>query len=174
MALTLIKEDGSGKANANSYAAAADGDTFHDGHLYAAAWTAATAADKEKALVFATRVVDGMFRFRGFKRVSTQALQWPRSACREPEAGGAWVDEMRVPSAVRDATCELARELLRADRTDAPDGEGLWSLTLEGALKVVFDPAHRRPMVPPLVQALLGRYGDYLGRRGSVVRLVRC
>jgi hypothetical protein len=34
MALTLIKEDGAGLANANSYADVAEGDV-HDGHLYA-------------------------------------------------------------------------------------------------------------------------------------------
>ena len=40
MSLTLIKEDGTGKADANSYASVADGDAYHDGHLYATAWTA--------------------------------------------------------------------------------------------------------------------------------------
>ena len=37
MALTLVKEDGTGKADANSYADVADGDSYHDGHLYASA-----------------------------------------------------------------------------------------------------------------------------------------
>ena len=39
MALTLIKEDGSGMADANCYADVADGDAYHEGHLYASAWT---------------------------------------------------------------------------------------------------------------------------------------
>ena len=30
------------RADANSYASATDGDAYHDGHLYATAWTAAT------------------------------------------------------------------------------------------------------------------------------------
>ena len=47
MALTLIKEDGTGKADANAYADVADGDAYHDGHLYATAWTGAT-ADKRR------------------------------------------------------------------------------------------------------------------------------
>jgi len=51
MPLTLIKEDGSGLANANSYASAADGDLHHDGHYYASAWTIATTGNKEKSLV---------------------------------------------------------------------------------------------------------------------------
>ena len=44
MALILTKEDGTGKSDANSYASTADGDAYHDGHLYASAWTAAIAA----------------------------------------------------------------------------------------------------------------------------------
>jgi hypothetical protein len=35
MALTLIKEDGTGRTDANSYAAVADADSYFDGHLYA-------------------------------------------------------------------------------------------------------------------------------------------
>ena len=64
MALTLIKEDGTGKVDANSYATAADGDAYHDGHLYATAWTGATLANKEKALVMATRLIDGEYQFQ--------------------------------------------------------------------------------------------------------------
>ena len=32
-ALTLIKEDGTGKADANAYADVADGDAYHAGHF---------------------------------------------------------------------------------------------------------------------------------------------
>ena len=75
MALTLIKEDGTGKVDANSYASAADGDAYHDGHLYATAWTGATLANKEKALVMATRLIDGEYQFNGFMGSEAQALQ---------------------------------------------------------------------------------------------------
>ena len=40
MSLTLNKEDGTGRADANAYANAADGDAYFAGHLYASAWTA--------------------------------------------------------------------------------------------------------------------------------------
>ena len=85
MALVLIKETGAGLSDANSYATAADGDGYHDGHLYAAVWTAAVTGSKEKALVMATRLIDGLFQFNGFKRMSTQALQWPRREFRDPD-----------------------------------------------------------------------------------------
>src|SRR6185436_6166277 len=85
MALVLIKEDGTGKVDANAYANAADGDSYHDGHLYASAWTAATTGNKEKALVLATRLIDAQVQFNGFRRFNAQALQWPREKCVDPD-----------------------------------------------------------------------------------------
>src|SRR5262245_16352884 len=87
MALVLVKEDGSGLANANSYANAADGDAYHDGHLYATAWTAASAGNKDKALVFATRLIDSQVQFNGGRTKEDQALQWPRAECPDPDRG---------------------------------------------------------------------------------------
>ncbi len=87
MALVLIKEDGTGKVDANAYASVVDGDTYHDGHLYAAAWTGATADNKAAALVMATRLIDSQVRFTGFKAKDEQALQWPRRDCFDPDLG---------------------------------------------------------------------------------------
>jgi hypothetical protein len=85
MALTLVKEDGTGKADANSYAAVADADSYFEAHLYASAWTAATATTKAAALVMATRLVDSQYQFNGFRAHDTQALQWPRERCPDPD-----------------------------------------------------------------------------------------
>src|SRR6516165_6200699 len=87
MALVLINEDGSGKADANSYATVAECDAYHDGHLYADKWAAATQAKKEAALVMATRLIDSQFQFNGFRAHSEQALQWPREKCPDPDKG---------------------------------------------------------------------------------------
>ena len=171
MALVLVKEDGTGKPDANSYALVADGDAYHDGHLYASGWTAATTGNKEKALVMAARLIDAQFQFNGFKRVTSQALQWPRRLCPNPDnmdgviAGllllrGPYLDETKVQSVVVNAACEMARELLKADRTDDPDGEGLVSLRIEGALKLDFDAKDRQPPVTRLVQTMLGTWND--------------
>src|SRR5262249_29256875 len=138
MALTLVKEDGTGKVDANSYASVADGDAYFDAHLYATAWTAASTGNKEKALVFATRLIDSQFQFNGWKAHDQQALQWPRERCPDPDKGlitisvlvpflGTFVDADLVPPGVVNATCEMAKELLIADRTVAPLGEGVAS-----------------------------------------------
>ena len=177
MPLTLIKEDGTGKADANSYADVADGDAYHAGHLYATAWTGATADNKAAALVMASRVIDAEFQFNGVKASATQALQWPRSDCRDPDAvtasgGAAMVASNVVPKGVLDATCELARELLTLDRTAAPPGEGLLSDWTSTAGKK-YSKTDIRPILPRFVQSLLSKYGSAMSRGSSVVRLVR-
>ena len=130
MPLTLIKEDGTGKADANVYANVADGDAYYAGHLYASAWTAASADNKAVALVMASRLIDAEYQFGGVKSVDSQALQWPRYRCPDPDRDATlgvgllltsenWVPENLVPKPVVQAACELARELLIADRTAA-------------------------------------------------------
>ena len=62
-------------------------------------------------------------------------MQWPREECRDPDASLVTVSALQpvlsirpydvVPAAVVRATCEMARELLIADRTAAPAGEGI-------------------------------------------------
>ena len=78
MALLITKEDGTGRPDANSYAAVADADAYFDGHLYVSAWTGAAADRKAAALVMATRLIDSEFQFEGFRARDAQALQWPR------------------------------------------------------------------------------------------------
>src|ERR1017187_2308118 len=119
MALTLVKEDGTGKADANAYAEVANGDAYHAGHLYATAWTAATADQKAVALVMATRLIDAEYQFNGLRTVDAQALQWPRVNCLDPDKASAsvlvslllaypFVSASIVPKALVLATCELA------------------------------------------------------------------
>ncbi len=171
MALTLIKEDGTGKVDANAYANAADGDAYHEGHLYATAWTAATLANKEAALVFATRLIDAQYQFGGVKVKDTQALQWPRRQCRSPDDEEDLAADA-VPKAVIAASCEMARELLIADRTAAPAGEGLKYQNV-GTTQTGYDKSDTRPIISHVAQAMLAKLGSLLKSKSGAVRLVR-
>jgi len=171
MPLTLIKETGAGLADANAYADVADGDAYHEGHLYATAWTGATSDQKTAALVMATRLLDAEYQFAGLRTVMTQALQWPRQECPSPDDGDL-LDEDAVPKAVVAATCELARELLITDRTAAPAGEGLKYYN-NGSVQTGYDKTDTRPIIPAVVQALLAKYGALLKARSGSVKLVR-
>ena len=184
MPLTLIKEDGTGLANANAYADVAEGDAFHEGHLYATDWTGASGPTKTAALVFATRLIDAYYQFRGFKAHDAQALQWPRDLARDDDAPSGrglvalisrdgYFASNSLPKALVAATIETARELIKANRADDPEGEGLQSMALTGVVSLAFDKRDRPPVVPHVAQAMLSKLGEYITSSGGAVRLIR-
>ena len=183
MALTLIKETGAGLANANSYADVADGNAYHDGHLYATAWTAATDAQKAVALVMASRLIDAEFQFSGTRTVDAQSLQWPRYRCVDPDRDPSirvgrlmiaenWVPENTVPKNVVAAACELARELLIADRTASPAGEGLKYYNNAG-VQTGYDKTDRRAVLSQVAQVMLAKYGVPMSATSGMTKLQR-
>ena len=195
MALTIVKEDGTGKSNANTYADVPEGDAYFEGHLYASIWTDATTATKGAALVMATRLVDSQFQFNGFKAHDTQALQWPRERCPDPDRNLVSVSTLSpiltnfvpstvVPKGVAAAVCEMARELLIADRTAAPPGEGTSSQQSSSSshdasggtstqTSISYSKEDRRPILSRVAQAMLAKYGALIQGGSGSVRLVR-
>jgi len=195
MALTIVKEDGTGKSNANTYADVTDGDAYFEGHLYASIWTDATTATKGAALVMATRLVDSQFQFNGFRAHDTQALQWPRERCPDPDRNLVsastlspiltnFVPSTVVPKGVAAAVCEMARELLIADRTAAPPGEGTSSQQSSSSshdasggtstqTSISYSKEDRRPILSRVAQAMLVKYGALTQGGSGSVRLVR-
>jgi hypothetical protein len=178
MALVLIPEDGTGLANANSYATVEQGDAYHDAHLYATAWTGATPENKAKALAMATRTINNAMEWKGYRKGSEQALEWPRTYVNRPDIDGrtilhhhlhgAYWDENRVPQPIIDATIDLARTLLEGDRTADDSTKGIKSLKLgQGAIGVDFDPTDRKYVLPDEVLRMLAQFGTARGKRGT-------
>jgi hypothetical protein len=122
--------------------------------------------------VMATRLIDSQFQFDGVRVKATQALQWPRENCRNADADGGMVADDIVPKGVVDATCEMARELLIADRTAAPAGEGL-TYQNAGTTQTGYDKKDTRPIISHVAQAMLAKFGSVIKSRSGVVRLVR-
>src|SRR5512137_482186 len=195
MALTLIKEDGTGRTDANSYATTAEADAYFDAHLYASAWTAATATTKAAALVMATRLVDSQYQFHGYRAHDTQACQWPRERCPDPDRNLVtsttmspvltnFVPSTQVPQPVSFAVCEMARELLIADRTAAPAGEGIESTATSTHTKTSssdtssssttkYSKSDTRPIISRVAQAMLSKYGALIVGGSGAVQLER-
>lgn len=182
--MTLVMEDGTGLANATSYADVAAGDDYHSAHLYASTWSAATSGNKGSALMMATRLIDASYQFNGRKVSATQALQWPRTRCPDPDRDsfqtgvlsgnrGVYFDEDAVPPAVIAATCELARTLLQADSTNEIDGKGISQMSITGALHIQFDKKDAEPLIPDSVQIYLVKLGTFLAGRSSTVPVMR-
>jgi hypothetical protein len=77
-----------------------------------------------------------------------------------------------VPKPVVDATCEIARELLIADRTVAPPGEGLKYENV-GPNQTGYDKSDTRRVISHVAQAMLAKFGAVMDSRSGAVRLVR-
>jgi hypothetical protein len=116
MALTV--EDGTGKADAESYIGVADADTYITDYLGGdATWTAATTTAKEVALRKAAQYLDNNYhgQWRGERATDVyfpgtgtsvrQSLAWPR---RLYDEDGPWWDSDEIPTQLKQAQVELA------------------------------------------------------------------
>ena len=66
----------------------------------------------------------------------------------------------------------MARELLIADRTVAPVGEGLKYQNTDGS-QTGYDKTDRRPVLSQLAQVMLAKYGSQISAKSGAVRLMR-
>lgn len=118
--MALEVEDGTGKANAESYCSVAAADTYHSNQGNTS-WADLDTEVKEQSLRKATRYLDGIFVFSGSKNTREQALQWPRFNAFEY---GWLLDSAVVPTSLVNACAELAFQAQTTDLapTGAPDG----------------------------------------------------
>lgn len=109
-----------GGADANAFVTVAECDTYFDERLNVSAWSDASADDKIRAVIMATRDVSRL-EFVGVRVTTTQALSWPREYATNPDTSGYedyWYEADVIPDRVKYATMELALEYLRAGTTD--------------------------------------------------------
>lgn len=114
-----------GAADANSFVTAAEMTAYCEGRLNASAWTGADA--QLPALVEASRDISYLY-WKGSTVSAAQALAWPRAYVQDPDAPYddeaitlddiVYFPETEVPQRVKDATCELALQYLKAGTTD--------------------------------------------------------
>ena len=90
-----------------------------EGRLNASSWeTTATTDQKNRALVEATRELSSR-TYIGERSTTTQSLAWPRQLAHDPDSPNAdYFDSSIVPQRVKDATCELAFQFIKAGTTD--------------------------------------------------------
>lgn len=103
MAVSIVVENGSGLANANSYLSVSDADTYWANRANST-WAAYTTDQKAAALIMATQYLDANYKWRGGLATSTQALGWPRDL--EFDNEGRTITG--VPQKVKHATAEMA------------------------------------------------------------------
>lgn len=153
-----------GGAAANSYCSLADADTYHGQHLYASVWTAASDAQQTIALQMATRGLDTMIAWFGGVVSESQALLWPRYDVEG--RNGLLIPSDEIPTEVKSATAEYARQLLASNVTadSAVEVNGVTSLTV-GPIALTFANVVGKP-IPDAVFFLVSHLGT-LRRRGG-------
>ena len=109
-----------GGASANSFVTLAEAQTYCDATLNESLWESATTDSKNRALVAATRWLN-LLSWVGSNVTTTQALNWPRQWAINPDVVFfAWnyYDTSTIPTRVKNATCELALQFIKAGSTD--------------------------------------------------------
>lgn len=160
-----------GGASANSYCSMDDAAAYHAAHTVHDTWDNADTDSRCRALQTATRLLDQWFDWRGTTATSTQALLWPRLDVLG--SNGYLEASDMIPTRVMQATAELARQLLDADRTKDADTDvsGVRKLKA-GSVELEFTAVSSKP-IPDAVMALVGAYGTLHGRSGGAVTLRR-
>jgi hypothetical protein len=182
--MSLIVEDGSVVAGAESYVTVEDADLYHYNRGMTA-WTGLDVASKEQALRRATDFMLGRYRgrWKGAKTRYQQALDWPRVGVTPDDAQNPFSTQIGygygykyvipytvVPNEVKNACCELA--LRAASGPLLADLEPRILTETVGPITVKYDPSSpqyiRYAQVDAILSPLLANGGV-----GATVKLTR-
>jgi hypothetical protein len=106
MAIEFVVEDGTGKADATSYASTAEFQQYWENR--GIDMSSETTANMQAWLNVATNYIDINYRFFGARTTpDTQALQWPRENVLDRD--GNEIDDDVLPTDIKYATIELAK-----------------------------------------------------------------
>lgn len=109
--MALIVEDGTGKADAESYADLAFANAYVTSQGGDATWDATGDPAKEAALRKATQYVDDTFepQWKGWRKAASQALRWPRQGVYDRD--GYQLASDALPLRLKQATAVVALEI---------------------------------------------------------------
>lgn len=143
-----------GGASANSYITRANATTYFDERLNSGAWTSASDADKDRALIQATRRLD-QEDWQGVRVTTGQALDWPRYWATDEDGEEYAADA--IPQPIQDATCELALRFLNDGTTDTLADTGLeeFAEAKIGPMEVKRNRSYKAGQLPENVMRLL-------------------
>lgn len=137
-----------GGASANSFVLLTEAQTYMDARLNESAWESATTDSKNRALVEATRELSARNDWCGRRASDTQALAWPRDWAINPDDPNlSYFSSSTIPQRVKDATCELAHQFIKAGTTDIselPSTDGVIEKTVDVLTTVYAEPYQRK------------------------------
>ena len=159
---TLVATPGS--ASANTYCLLTVANQYHeDRPAVGTTWSSATDAQKNAALLWATKLLDANYVWNGYVVDSTQSLLFPRTGLLDINEVDilSWTE---IPIQLQWATAEFARQLLAADRASDSDIEtqGITSIKA-GSIALTFkDCGVFAKVIPDAVVNLIPRHWGYI------------
>lgn len=167
--LTVIAT--AGAANANSYVTLDEAKAIMVGRPQTMAWDAATDATKNKAIVWATALLDDCMEWGGLIWQTTQALRWPRSGLADRDLRV--INGQTIPTLLKRATAELANYLIQRDRTATPDVLGLgFDVGNVQGVAVTVNRQQVLDIIPDYLILMLEPFADPNPRAGGGLRTV--
>ena len=160
MAVSLIVEDGTGKADANSYASLV---------MFRSYWEqknidysdntkpGQSDDDISAALIEATEYIDGE-HYYGERRLPTQALSFPRSNLIRPGSSHtypSYLSDDEIPAGIIAATCYLAGLIVHGESVDAPMKK-VSSQSVSGVGSVTYADGTGQKYFPKITKLLSG------------------
>ena len=158
-------------ATNNAYCDVAWADTYHAGRLSNDNYRCATTADKESAIIWATRLLDGL-KWIGIRTVATQQLSWPRQGILYEDRlnvgfsspyylssvfSSVFLDPTVNPKYIKDATAELAFWLLGGDTTAPAGTEGFSKIKID-TIELTVTPYDRQKWLNDAVMGMIYRF----------------
>jgi len=171
--MALITEDGSGKADAESYASVAAADAYVAARGLSG-WDGLAQQQKESALILGCDYLEVTYgqSWQGCRTSPEQTLSWPRAGV---VVDGRTVPSDSIPVAVIKANIEMALRAGAGEPLIADQGRQVVKEkvdVLEVTYREYSDPATRYPYVNRLLMAYL-KSGTSDGASFQQVRLVR-
>jgi hypothetical protein len=174
--VSLITTPGASDANAYCSLARAE-EVLVDSRLHAeSTWQGLTVDDQERAIRWATQIVDQAWDWDGSPTNYDQTLRWPRAGL--VNLDGVYVDQDTIPPLIERLTAEMAFYLAQADRTADPTLLGLgFRKAKVGSLEVELDEGQLKNLVPSYLVNMASPLGRLLPsanpRGGGSVRIRR-
>lgn len=168
---SLVIEDGTIVAGADSYISAANAVVYGAKHTGAgqAAFAALAEASQESALRISTQWLDARYQWPGTIVDDDQALSWPRAGAIDSE--GRDIASDAIPQAIKDALCEAAFAHALEDLNEIRSRGGLTTSETVGPISVTYSSAAPPGRSFPFIDSLLKRIaGPFMA---GILTLVR-
>lgn len=155
----------------NAYCDVVFADAYHGGRLHNDAYRCASVADKEAAIIWATRLFDTV-HWVGIRTSPTQPQSWPRQGVIYEDRLGmngslpygfssvyssVFLDSATVPVYIKNATCELALWLLANDTTAPAGTEGFSQIKID-TIELTVAPGDRQKWMNGAVYDMIYRF----------------